>query len=80
MGIYVPVKQIFVNHFSIKESQFNWHLPLDQLDADFKTLSFLVYLEQLINSKFKTKVSIIEKINASVHTPKDIVHLIEKEV
>ncbi|WP_157208799.1 hypothetical protein [Mariniflexile maritimum] len=71
---------MFVNNFNIEESQFSWDVPLEQLDTDFKTLSYLVYLEQLINSEFGTTVSIIEKINSSVHTPKDIINLITREI
>ncbi len=80
MDVHVLVKQMFVNNFNIEESQFSWDVPLEQLDTDFKTLSYLVYLEQLINSEFGTTVSIIEKINSSVHTPKDIINLITREI
>ncbi|SFN47590.1 hypothetical protein SAMN04487989_101693 [Bizionia echini] len=74
------VKQLFVAYFNIKEAQFNWHVPLEQLDEDFRTLRYLVYLEQLINTEFNAKVLLMEKINASIHTPTDIIKLVETEL
>lgn len=70
------VKQLFINHFNIKDTQFCWDTPLDELDDDFKVLSYLLFLEQLLHSEFKSKIQILEKVNSSVHTPKDIVNLV----
>lgn len=78
--IHVSVKQLFVIHFNIKMAHFNWNTPLDQLDGDFKILSYLLFLEQLLQSEFKTKIKILEKINTSVHTPFDIINLVENHL
>ncbi len=78
--VHISLKQLFVNHFNINGTQFNWDLPLEELDEDFKTLSYLMFLEQLLNSEFKIKLLVLERINTSVHTPKDIVNLVEKEL
>jgi hypothetical protein len=76
----ISVKQLFVTNFNINEASFRWDVPLEQLDGDFKKLSYLLFLEQLLNVEFKTKILVLEKINSSVHTPKDIINLIEKEL
>lgn len=78
--IHLSVKNLFTKHFNIDDTQFCWHAPLDDLDEDFKMLTYLLFLEQLIQSEFKIKILILEKINSSVHTPKDIIKLIENQL
>ncbi|APY08791.1 hypothetical protein BWZ20_10980 [Winogradskyella sp. J14-2] len=74
--IQIVLQHIFVSNFNIGASKFSWDVPLEQLDEDFKTLSFLIFLEQLVNTEFKIRASILEQINVSVHTPSDINNLI----
>lgn len=76
----VQLQAIFIEHFHIPPEQFDWEQPLEQLHQDFKILSYLVYLEQLIQQQLAIKIPIIENISTGFHTPKDILALINKEL
>lgn len=74
------VEAILLDHFNIKPQDFNWDVPLETMDSDFKLLSYVLFLEQLINKKFNLKVLLLEKINVAIHTPNDVVSIIISEL
>lgn len=74
------VQNIFIIHFDIEPEQFSWEKPLEVLQKDFKILSYLVFLEQLIHQHFELNIPLIENISTAFHTPKDILNLINKEL
>lgn len=74
------VQYIFIEHFDVKPEKFSWEQPLEALQENFKILSYLVFLEQLIHQQFKVSTPLIENISTAFHTPKDILNLINKEL
>jgi hypothetical protein len=72
------VQSILIEHFNILEGSFSWEQPLDKLQADFKILDYLIFLERLLQSKLKKEFSLLENISTAIHSPSDIVHLIMK--
>lgn len=74
------VQHIFIEHFNISAEQFDWEQPLEALQKDFKILSYLVFLEQLVQQHFELNIPLIENISTAFHTPKDILALINKEL
>ncbi len=78
--ISATVKSIFTEHFHIQHDQFSWEQPLESLQKDFKILSYLVFLEQLLDKSFKKKIPLIENISTAFHTPRDVVELIMREL
>ena len=70
------LQNIFIHHFNIKPDKFNWDIPLEKLNEDFKILSYLVFLEQLIHKNFDNDIPIIENISTTFHSPKDVLNLI----
>ena len=74
------VQAIFINHFDIAPDQFDWNQSLEALNEDFKILSYLVFLEQLIQKDFNIDAPIIENISAAFHTPNDVLSLIVNEL
>jgi hypothetical protein len=74
------VKSVLINNFNIESHDFSWDKPLEQLQENFKILGYLVFLEQLLNREFNSKIVLLEHISSNVHTPKDIVELIQKEL
>lgn len=70
------LQHIFIDHFNIKPDKFNWDVPIEELNKDFKILSYLVFLEQLIQKDFDNDIPIIENISTTFHSPKDILKLI----
>lgn len=72
--------EIFTNNFDIQSEEFGWKKPLELINEDFKILSYLVFLEQLIQEDFEISIPIIENISTSFHTPNDILLLIIKEL
>ena len=64
----VSLYNIFIRHFQIPPGQFAWDLPLEVLQKDFKLLSYLVYLEQLVQQEFGKDVQIVEHISPAFHT------------
>ena len=71
---------IFVEHFNIPLEQFDWELPLEALNHDFKMLSYLMFLEQLLEQHFAKKIPLMENISTAFHTPKDVLLLINNEL
>lgn len=71
------VKSLLIRHFNTSETTFSFTVPLEELDADFKVLNYLIYFEQLLNEAFTTKILLLESINAAVHTAGDISDLVE---
>ena len=74
------VQNIFTTHFNIAPDHFDWEKPLESIHEDFKILSYLVFLEQLIQDDFDIDIPIIENISTSFHTPNDILSLIVNEL
>lgn len=74
------VQSVFINHFDIAPDKFDWNQSLEALNEDFKILSYLVFLEQLIKNDFETEVPIIENISTAFHTPNDVLALIVNEL
>lgn len=74
------VQAIFIEHFNISPERFDWEQPLEVLHQDFKILSYLVFLEQLIQQHFEISIPIIENISTSFHTPKDVLFLINSKI
>lgn len=72
------VQSILIQHFNIPASAFSWEETLEKQQADFKILDYLIFLERLLQSKFKKKILLLEHISTAIHNPKDIVALIMK--
>jgi hypothetical protein len=78
--IEAAVESILIGHFNIASDQFSWEKPLDALQKDFKSLNYLMFLEQLLHKEFGDKIRLLENISTAFHTPKDIVRLIVNEL
>ena len=74
------VHDILTQHFNIPPNTFSWDTPLEALQKDFKILSYLIFLEQLIQQQFGDKVTLLEGISTAYHTPQDVVELIMREM
>ncbi|MEZ4848475.1 MAG: hypothetical protein R3B93_07630 [Bacteroidia bacterium] len=74
------VRILLIQHFDIHPDVFSWEKTLEELQADFKILSYLLFLEQLLQKQFGTKVGVLEVISTAFHTPQDVVDLILREV
>jgi hypothetical protein len=72
--------KILIDQFGIDRSLLAEERLLEELHENFKILGYLMFLEQLINKEFNVKVPLLENINSAIHTPEDIVQLIEIEV
>ena len=72
------VQSILIEHFKIEPKQFSWETPLEDLGKDFKLLSYLVFLEQLLFQRFGQQIPLLENISTVFHTPRDVVKLIIK--
>jgi hypothetical protein len=81
-GTNVPhkVQSLLIDNFNIAPQEFNWDVSLETMDSDFKVLSYVLFLEQLINKEFNIKVLLLEKINVAIHTPNEIVRIITSEL
>lgn len=69
------IETLLMDNFSIEAHQFDWETSLDDLDEKFELLSYLIFLEQLLQDKFSKKIPLLENINTALHTPKDILQL-----
>lgn len=74
------VHKILIDFFKIDATLLDQEKPLDELQADFKILGYLLFLEQLIHKEFGVKIPLLENISADIHTPEDIVRLTLKEL
>ena len=72
------IKNLLVEQFYISKHKFKWDLPLHTLNPDFKLLSKLVNLENLLSQRLNTMIPLIENISAEFNTPRDIVNLVQK--
>jgi hypothetical protein len=79
-NVHDIVEVLLLNYFNITPQEFNWDVPLETMDSDFKILSYVLFLEQLINKEFNIKVLLLEKINVAIHTPNEIVKIITSEL
>ena len=71
--VEMALQSILVQHFNIAPDQFSWEKPMDALQEDFKSLSYLMFLEQLLQQQFGKNIRLLETISTAFHTPKDIV-------
>ncbi len=74
------VQSIFVEHFNIAAATIIWNDTLEKLNDNFRFLGFLLELEQLLNTRFNTKILLVEHISAIIHTPEDIITLIYETI
>ena len=72
------IQSILIQHFNIPASAFSWEESLEKQQADFKILDYLIFLERLLQSKFKKDFFLLENISTAIHNPRDIVNLIIK--
>ena len=72
--------KILLDNFNIHPAHFSWELPLNDLHPNFKILSYLVFLEQLLQKELDMNIPLIENINTAFHTPKDVLNLINNEL
>lgn len=72
------IESLLKENFSISTHQFDWETTLEILNEKFNLLSYLTSLEQLIGTRFSKKIPLLENINTSVHTPKDVLLLVMK--
>ena len=78
--IHNVLQTIFSNYFQIDSLDFDLNKSLEELNSDFKILSYLLFLEQLLSKEFNTKISLLENISSEIHAPKDIIHLIKNQL
>lgn len=74
------VRSILIRHFNIPPDQFSWEKPLDALQENFQILSYLMFLEQLLQQQFGEKIRLLENISTSFHTPEDIIQLVMNQL
>ena len=74
------VRSLLIHHFDIQPETFSWEKKLEELQANFKILSQLVFLEQLIQKEFGKNIGILEEISTAFHTPEDLVEVIVKSL
>lgn len=72
------VKSILIEYFQVPKKKFSWDISLQNLNSDFMFLETLLRLENEIRIKTSNEISLIDKINSQVSTPKDLVDLIEQ--
>jgi hypothetical protein len=70
------VQAILIQYFNISASSFSWEKHLEELHSDFKILDYLIFLERLLQNKFKKELFLLENISTAIHTPRDLVNLI----
>lgn len=73
------VKSILVNHFKVKQEDFDWNKPLQELSKDLALLGHLLYFEQLLQAGLSRKIPMVENISSNFHTPADVLDLIKKQ-
>ena len=73
------VRPILIRHFDIPQDQFSLEIPLDVLQENFQMLSYLMFLEQLLQQQFGEKIQLLEYISTAFHTPEDIIQIIMKQ-
>ena len=78
--VATTVQSILTQYFKIPPDQFSWEQPLEILQKDFKSLGYLVFLEQLLHKQFGKKIPLLENISTTFHTPRDLVQLVLNEL
>jgi len=74
------VQSILLQNFNISSERFNFEVPLEVLQEDFKILGNLVVLEQLLQKEFKKRIPLLENISSAFHSTQDIIDLITKKL
>lgn len=69
-----------MEHFNIAATAIVWDDTLEKLNDNFRFLGFLLELEKLLDTRFNTKILLVEHISAIIHTPDDIVTLIYETI
>lgn len=71
------VSTILKEHFAVTLEPTEWKVPLQTLHEDFKILGNLIDLETRLQPYFEQKILLVENIATSIHTPEDIIQLLE---
>lgn len=79
-AIQEVVKTILISDFSVPVTEFRWDTPLVRLQESFNILGVFLNLENSLSNHFKIDIQLIEQLNSSFHTPRDIVVLIQKSL
>ena len=74
--IAAAVQVLLIRHFNIPSEQFCWDKPLEELHENFRILSYLVFLEQLLRKEFQEEIPLLENICTAFHTPADLLELV----
>lgn len=78
--IAAAVQVLLIRHFNIPSEQFCWDKPLEELHENFRILSYLVFLEQLLDQQFGKKIPLLENCSTAIHSAEDVVDLIMREL
>lgn len=70
------IQSILVIHFNIPTNDQIWDKTLEGLNNDFTILGFLIDLENILKAHFQQNISLVEHIDPTFNTLKDIVILI----
>ena len=74
------VQALLIQQFQVQPESFTWEQPLEMLQEDFRSLSQLLYLEQLLKKEFEQDLPLLENISTAFHTPQDLVQLLMDEL
>lgn len=72
------VKSILMEYFNISNSDFNWEKSLEDLNEDFGILGVMLDFERLLQQQINEDISILNHVDPTFNTPKDIVSLIKR--
>jgi len=70
------VQSILLTYFNISPNKFHWDKPLEILNEDFGILGILLDLEAILKKELNKPLSLLEHIDPTFNTPKDIVRII----
>lgn len=76
--IIVIVKSILLDSFDIPIDNFSWDEPLEYLNDDFGILGVMLDFEKLLQQQINQSISILNYIDPTFNTPRDIIDLIKK--
>ncbi len=78
LNIREIIKDILIKEFNISEKNFDWNTPLQELNKEFNILGILLDFQHSLQSVFATTIDFLDLIEPAIHTPEDIVNIIEK--
>jgi len=70
------VQAILIGHFKVTLSDFKWEKSLTELNKDFEILGIMLDLENLLKNELNQNISLLDNIDPTFNTPKDILVLI----